>query len=55
MLRIVSAEVLDECRNLTLELDIERFDDIEPSAPGLPGNNPVAIGYNILANYISNN
>ena len=29
MLRIVAAEVLDESRNLTLELDLERFYDIQ--------------------------
>ena len=41
---VVAAEVLDECRYLTLELDVERFDDIEPSATGLTGHNPVIIG-----------
>ena len=41
---VVAAEVLDECRYLTLELDVERFDYVEPSAPGLTGDNPVYVG-----------
>ena len=48
MLRIVAAEVVDECRYLTLELDIKGLDDIEPPSFWLSGYNPVAIGYNIV-------
>ncbi len=44
VLRIIAAEVFDECRNLTLELYIERLDDVEPPATRLPGYNPVDIG-----------
>ena len=53
MLRIVAAEVLDECRYLTLELDVERFDNIESAVAWLTGDNPVVIGYNSLCIYIS--
>ena len=49
MLRVITAEVLDECRNLTLELDVERFYDIKATVAGLPGDNPVVIRYNILS------
>ena len=55
MLRVITAEVLDECRYLTLELDVEGLDNIQSAGARLTGDNPVAIGYNILANYISNN
>ena len=44
MLRIVAAEVLDECRNLTLELDVERLYDIEAAVARLTGDNPVDVG-----------
>ena len=44
MLRIVAAEVLDECRNLTLELDVERLYDVEAAVAGLTGDNPVDVG-----------
>ena len=52
---VVAAEVLDECRYLTLELDVERFDDIEPSATGLTGHNPVDIRDNIVSLCFLNN
>ena len=44
MLRIIAAEVIDESRYLTLELDVEGFDYIEAAVAWLPGNNPVVIG-----------
>ena len=43
MLRIVAAEVVDECRYLTLELDVKWLDDIEPTAFWLSGYNPVDV------------
>ena len=43
MLSIVAAEVLDECRNLTLELDVKRLYDIEAAVAGLTGYNPIYI------------
>ena len=49
VLRIVAAEVLDESRYLTLELDVEGLDDIEAAVSRLPGDNPVVIRYNILS------
>ena len=48
VLRIVTAEVLDECRNLTLELDVERLYDIQAAVARLTCDYPVAIGYNIV-------
>lgn len=53
MLRIVTAEVLYECRNLTLELDVEGFDYIEAAVTRLTCDNPVVIGDNIILAYIS--
>ena len=53
MLRIVTAEVLDECRYLAVELDVEALDDIEATVARLTGDNPVVIGYNILYCYSS--
>ena len=50
---IVAAEVIDECRYLTLELDIETLDDIEAAVAGLPSDNPVDVGDNITLAYIS--
>ena len=44
VLRIVTAEVLYECRNLTLELDVEGFDYIEAAVARLTGDNPVDVG-----------
>ncbi len=44
VLRIVTAEVLDECRNLTLELDVERFYDVQTAVARLTGDNPVDVG-----------
>ena len=44
MLRVITAEVLDECRNLTLELDVERFYDIKATVARLTGDNPVNVG-----------
>ena len=48
MRSVVSAEVGNDFGNLTLKLDVERLNDIEPPPIGLPGDNPVAIGYNIV-------
>ena len=53
MLRIVTAEVLDECRYLAVELDVEALDDIEATVARLTGDNPVVIGDNILYCYSS--
>ena len=50
---IVSAEVGNDFRNLTLKLDVERLNDIEPPPIGLPGYNPVDVGYNTRYIYIS--
>ena len=55
MLRIVAAEVVDECRYLTLELDVEGLDDIEPTAFWLSGYNPVDIRDNIVSLCFLNN
>ena len=41
---VVAAEIVNQCRYLALELGVERLDDVEPSACGLPGNNPVDVG-----------
>ena len=49
MLRIVTAEVLDECRYLTLELDVKRLDDVKTAVARLTGDNPVVIRSNILS------
>ena len=43
MRSVVSAEVGNDFRNLTLKLDVERLNDIEPPPIGLPGDNPVDI------------
>ena len=53
MLRIVTAEVLDECRYLAVELDVEALDDIEATVARLTGDNPVDVGYNTRCIYIS--
>lgn len=50
---IIAAEVLDERRYLTLKLDIERLNHIEPTVARLSGDNPVVIGDNIILAYIS--
>ena len=47
---VVSAEVVNDFRNLTLKLDVERLNDIEPPPIRLPGYNPVDIGCNIVTN-----
>ena len=47
---VIAAEVLDECRNLAVELDVETLDDIEAAVTGLTGDNPVDIGCNIVTN-----
>ncbi len=43
MLRIIAAEVLNESRYLSLELDIERLDDVELPATRLSCDNPVDV------------
>ena len=52
---VVSAEVVNDFRNLTLKLDVERLDDIEPPPIRLPGNNPVDIRDNIVSLCFLNN
>lgn len=44
MRSVIRAEVGNDFGNLTLKLDVERLNDIEPPAIGLPGYNPVVIG-----------
>ena len=44
MRSVVSAEVGYDFGNLTLKLDVERLNDIEPPPIGLPGYNPVDVG-----------
>lgn len=48
---IVAAEVLDECRYLAVELDVETLDDIEAAVARLTGDNPVDVCYNIVIYY----
>ena len=55
MLRIVTAEVLDKCRNLTFELDVEGLYDIQAAVAGLTGDNPVDIRDNIVSLCFLNN
>lgn len=55
MLRIVAAEVIDECRYLTLELDVKRLDHIESVVARLTGDNPVDIRDNIVSLCFLNN
>lgn len=43
MRSVVSAEVGNDFWNLTLKLDVERLNDIEPPPIGLPGDNSVDI------------
>ena len=50
---VVSAEVGNDFGNLTLKLDVERLNDIEPPPIRLPGYNPVDVGYNTRCIYIS--
>ena len=50
---VIAAEVLDECRYLAVELDVEALDDIEATVARLTGDNPVVIGDNILYCYSS--
>ena len=37
---IIAAEVIDECRNLAVELDVKTLDYIEAAVAGLTGDNP---------------
>lgn len=53
MRSVVSAEVGNDFGNLTLKLDVERLNDIEPPPIGLPGDNPIYVGYNTRCIYIS--
>jgi len=43
------AEVLDECRDFPLKLDVERFDYVEPTVFRLSGDNPVDVSVVIHA------
>ena len=43
MRSVIRAEVGNDFGNLTLKLDVERLNDIEPPPIGLPGDNPVDI------------
>lgn len=52
---VIAAEVLDECRNLAVELDVEALDDIEAAVTGLTGYNPVDIRDNIVSLCFLNN
>lgn len=42
-MHIALAQVLDEARYLTFELDVEGLDDIATVVAGLPGDNPVYV------------
>ena len=46
---IIAAEVLDESRNLAVELDVKRLDDVKASVARLTGDNPVDISDNIVS------
>ena len=48
MRSVVSAEVCNDFGNLTLKLDVERLNDIEPPPIWLACDNPVDICYNIV-------
>ena len=41
---LITAEVLYECWNLTLELDVERLYDVQAAVARLTGDNPVDVG-----------
>ena len=41
---VIAAEVLDECRYLAVELDVEALDDIKAAVARLTGDNPVDVG-----------
>lgn len=41
---IVTAEVIDECRQLPLVLHVERLQDVQSAADGLATDNPVDVG-----------
>ena len=47
---IVTAEVVDECRQFPLVLHVERLQDIQPVADGLATDNPVDVGVVVHAN-----
>ena len=49
---VVSAEVGNDFRNLTLKLDVERLDNIEPPPIRLPGDNPIYVVQSPRANAI---
>lgn len=53
MMGIVGAELRYQCRNLPLELHIERLNHIEAVALRLSRHNPVDVGYNTRCIYIS--
>lgn len=50
MLRIVAAEVLDECRYLALKLDVKGSNHVQAATVRLPGYNPVNICIVVLVN-----
>ena len=52
---VIAAEVLDECRYLAVELDVETLDDIEAAVAWLTGDNPVDIRDNIVSLCFLNN
>ena len=52
MRSVVSAEVGNDFRNLTLKLDVERLDNIEPPPIRLPGDNPIYVVQSPRANAI---
>ena len=43
MISVVRAEIIDQGGNLTLELDVERLEDVQAVARGLASHNPVDI------------
>ena len=52
MRSVVSAEVGNNFGNLTLKLDVERLDNIEPPPIRLPGDNPIYVVQSPRANAI---
>lgn len=52
---VIAAEVFDESRNLTLEFDVKRLDDVKAAVAWLTGDNPVDIRDNIVSLCFLNN
>lgn len=46
---VIAAEVLDECRYLAVQLDVETLDNIEAAVAGLPGDNPIDVSIEVVS------